>query len=497
VQNKRRNTMQNRRRNTMLAKGITTFNAMCFIALLAAVSVSGGCGWIWGNPDTTAPTVSSTIPAGAATDVPIDQTVTATFTEAMEPSTITTTTFTIAAPGPTPVTGTVAYDVVSHRVTFTPASDLAPSTNYTATITTAAEDLAGNALATNFVWSFTTGATPDITAPTVISTNPANNATGVAVNAAINATFSEAMDPSTITTAHFTVTGPGGTPVTGTVAYGVASHIATFTPASNLAPSTNYTATITTGAEDLAGNALASAVVWSFTTGETPAAGPAPVVLGTAGNYVILAKTGISTVPTSAVTGDLGVSPIDSTAITGFSLVLDGSTQFSTSSQVTGRVYAADYAPPTPANLTTAVSNMETAYTDAAGRAADVTELGAGNIGGLTLAPGVYKWGTGVTIPTDVTLSGGPNDVWIFQIEGDLTMAGAQTVILSGGALPKNIFWQVAGGAGVTLGAAAHFEGIILAQTAITLNTGATMNGRLLAQTAVNIDGSTVTEPAP
>ena len=220
----------------------------------------------------------------------------------------------------------------------------------------------------------------------------------------------------------------------------------------------------------------------------------APVLLGTAGNYVILAKSGISTVPPSAITGDIGVSPIASTAITGFALILDGTTQFSTSSQVVGKVYGADYASPTPANLTTAVSDMETAYTDAAGRSLpDVIELGAGNIGGMTIAPGLYKWGSGVTIPTDVTLSGGSNDVWIFQIAGNLIMAGGKSVILSGGAQAGNIFWQVAGGVGVNLGTTSHFEGIILAQAGINLQTGASINGRLLAQTAVTLNANTVT----
>lgn len=233
--------------------------------------------------------------------------------------------------------------------------------------------------------------------------------------------------------------------------------------------------------------------------GGSPAAGSAIcqgsscVSLGTAANYVILAKSGIANVPTSAVTGDIGVSPIDSTSITGFALDLPAGSAFSTSSQVTGKVYAPDYAAPTPANLTTAVSNMETAYTDAAGRAAGTTELGAGNIGGLTLAPGVYKWTTAVTIPTDVTLSGGATDVWIFQIAGDLTMSAAKQVILSGGAQSKNIFWQVAGS--VSIGTTANFKGIVLCQTDITLQTGASVNGRLLAQTAVNIDATTVTQP--
>ena len=215
-----------------------------------------------------------------------------------------------------------------------------------------------------------------------------------------------------------------------------------------------------------------------------------PVDLGTAGNFVILAKSGISTTVGTSVVGDIGVSPIAATGITGFGLILDASNTFSTSSLVIGKVYAADYAPPTPASMTTAVSDMETAYTDAAGRAADFTELGAGNIGGMTIGAGVYKWGTGVTIPTDVTLSGGAGDVWIFQIAGTLDISSARMVILSGGAQANNIFWQVAGQ--TTLGTTSQFKGIILGQTAIVMNTGATLDGRALAQTAVTLDSNAV-----
>jgi len=223
-------------------------------------------------------------------------------------------------------------------------------------------------------------------------------------------------------------------------------------------------------------------------------AGQALVNLGTSGNYVILAKSGISTVPPSAVTGDIGVSPITSSAITGFSLILDSSGQFSTSSQITGKAYAPDYASPTPVNLTTAVGDMQTAYTDAAGRTLpDYTELGSGNIGGKTLAPGLYKWSTDVTIPTDVTISGGSNAVWIFQIAGNLSIAGATSVLLSGGAQPRNIFWQVAGGVGVDLGTTSQFQGTILAAAGINLETGASITGRLLAQTAVTLDANAIT----
>jgi hypothetical protein len=214
------------------------------------------------------------------------------------------------------------------------------------------------------------------------------------------------------------------------------------------------------------------------------------VDLGTAGNYVLLSKAGISTTGTTKVTGSIAVSPIAASAITGFGLVLDKSRTFSTSTLVTGRVYAANYAAPTPSVLTTAVEDMQTAYTNAAGRAADVTGLGAGNIGGLTLAPGVYKWGTGVTIPTNVTLSGGKNDVWIFQIAGTLSISSAKQVILEGGAQAKNVFWQVAGA--TTLGTNSTFNGTILDKTNIALRTGAVLNGRALAQTAITLEANRV-----
>lgn len=342
--------------------------------------------------------------------------------------------------------------------------------------------------------------TADTTAPTVSATVIDNGATGVAINASIGATFSEAMDPATITTATVTLM-QGATPVPGTVSYSGVRVV--FTPSNPLAGNTSYTATIkggSSGAKDLAGNALASDFAWSWTTGATTqaTAGPAPVLLGTSGNFVILAKTGISTVPTSIVTGDIGVSPAAASFITGFALSADASNVFSTSTQVVGggQVYAADYAVPTPSNLTTAVLDMQNAYTDAAGRPTpDFINLGSGNIGGLTLAAGLYNWGSTVTIPEDVTISGGANDVWIFQMSGDLIMSAAKRVTLSGGAQARNIFWQVAGQA--TIGTTARFEGIILSQTGITLQTGATMNGRALAQSLVALDSATVTRPTP
>ncbi len=220
--------------------------------------------------------------------------------------------------------------------------------------------------------------------------------------------------------------------------------------------------------------------------------GPSPVLLGKAGDYAILAKTGISTTGTTAITGNIGVSPVAASYITGFDLI-DPPSTYATSAKVTGKVYAADYDSPTPSNLTTAVSDMETAYTDAAGRAPDYTELGAGNIGGMTLAPAVYKWSTDLLIPSDVTLLGGPYDVWIFEIAGNITQTSGVKITLHGGALSKNIFWQVAGSS--THETTSHFHGILLSQTAIILKTGASFNGRLLAQSAVVLDANTLVQP--
>jgi hypothetical protein len=220
-----------------------------------------------------------------------------------------------------------------------------------------------------------------------------------------------------------------------------------------------------------------------------------PVNLGSAGDFVILAKTGVSATGTTSVVGDIGLSPSAASFLTGFGLTADLSNTFSLSALVSGKAYASNYATPTPAKMTAAVSDMETAFNDAAGRTLpDFTELGAGDISGRTLVPGLYKWGTGVLI-TDagVTLSGGANDVWIFQVAQDLTVSNSANVTLIGGAQAKNIFWQVAGQA--TLGTAADFKGIILSQTLISLNTGARMTGRALAQSAVTLNAAAISAP--
>ena len=218
-----------------------------------------------------------------------------------------------------------------------------------------------------------------------------------------------------------------------------------------------------------------------------------PADLGSAGNYVILAKAGVSNNTGSAIVGNIGVSPAATSYITGFAIEADSSNTFYTAPNVTGEIFAADMAPPTPSNLTTAIGSMETSYRDAAGRVTpDYTELATGALGGLTLTPGLYNWSSAVGITTDVTLSGGANDVFIFQIAQDLTMDANMKVVLSGGVQAKNIFWQVAGQAKFLTGS--HFEGILLCKTAVVLQSGASLNGRIYAQTAVTLDDNAVTQ---
>ncbi|KAJ7701074.1 antifreeze protein [Mycena rosella] len=226
--------------------------------------------------------------------------------------------------------------------------------------------------------------------------------------------------------------------------------------------------------------------------GSVAAVGPAAVNLRTAGNYAILAKTGVSTVPPSVITGSVAVSPIAAAALTGFSLTLDSTGEFSTSGQVVGKLFAASYAVPTPATLTVAIGDLGTAFTDATGRVnPNFSNLASGAIGGLILAPGLYKWTTGVSIGSDVTIAGGATDTWIFQVSGTLTIAAAKKMVLTGGALASNIVWVVTGA--VTASAGSHLEGVILGKTSITLQTGTTANSRLLSQTFVALQKATVT----
>jgi hypothetical protein len=229
----------------------------------------------------------------------------------------------------------------------------------------------------------------------------------------------------------------------------------------------------------------------SVTTPTPPAAG---VNLGTASQFASIGKAGIANTGTSAITGDLGVSPAAASTITGLALTLDGSGQFSTSAQVIGKVYASDYAVPTPAKMTLAVSDMMAAYTDAQGRVPTDTNLFGGHLGGQTLTPGVHKFTVNVEIGSapagNLTLNG--PGVYIFQIAGTFDLASGTSIVLTGGALAQNVFFAVAGA--VTLHAGSTFRGELLAATSIATQAGSTTLGRLLSQTGVTTISTTLTQ---
>ena len=317
--------------------------------------------------------------------------------------------------------------------------------------------------------------TLDTVAPTVSSTNPGNGAVGVAV---ISATFSEPMNASTITTASFTVVGLGASAVPGTVAYNASADVATFTPNNALSLNSGFTATITTGAKDAAGNPLATNHAWSFTTLGSPSAQGA-VALGGAGAFAVLAGSTVTNTGGSSLTGDLGVSP--GTAVTGFPPGL-----------LTGAMHAGDV------TSAAGIADLTTAYNDAAGRTLAPVTL-AGNLGGLTLPPGLYKSTSSLAISSgDLTLDaqGDANAVFIFQMASTLTTTTGRAVILSGGAKAANVFWQV--GSSATLGTSSVFKGTIMADQSISLNTGASLSGRALARIgAVTLAGNAVVIPTP
>jgi len=326
------------------------------------------------------------------------------------------------------------------------------------------------------------------TVPSVLASVPAGGAMDVVLNSNASITFSEPMDAASVQTA-FTLTA-GGVDVPGTMI--VTGANAVFWPSARLAINTTFVATVGTGAKSSGNVRLATAHTWSFMTGTL--VGPSLAVpLRSASDFVLLAKSGIVNVPTSIIRGDLGVSPVTSTAITGLPLTQDASNMFATSPEVTGRIYAPDFAAPAAVKLTAAISDMETAFIDAASRAPDVTELGAGTLTGNTLVAGVYKWSSAVNVTTNITLTGSATDVWIFQIAQGLTLSDGVRIILAGNASPSNIFWQVSGQLIANPGS--HLEGTVLSQTATTLDTGATLNGRLFAQTAVTVRGATITKP--
>ncbi len=444
---------------------------------LAGTTLASNYVWTFTTGSLQAPTVIVTDPLNLATNVLLSKVITAGFSEAMNPSTINASSFTLMN-GSVSVAGTVTY--AGTVASFTPTVALLPSTLYTATITTTATNVAGTALASNYVWTFTTGI---LVVPTVISTDPANLATGVPLNKVITATFSEPMNASTITNSSFLVK-LGSVTVPGTVTY--AGVIASFTPTSLLLSDSTYTCTITTLAKNLAGTPIASNYVWTFST--KLHTGPLPIDLKSVGRFGIIAGVGVSNNAGQSEIHDqdVGISPGVRSSVTGFPPAII----------VNGAIYASDdIAPPgVAAMLIQAKQDLTDAYLAAEGATSPAPALVAGDLGGQTLAPGIYKSTSTLLVQSgSLTLDaqGDVNAVWIFQIAAGFTTVGGAggNIILSGGAQAKNIFWQV--GSSATIGDFTSFKGNVLALTSITMNSGATAVGRMLARNGAVVMTST------
>lgn len=422
--------------------------------------------WTFSTGSTITPMVTVTDPASNATNVFLNKVVSANFNMVMNYSTINTSTFTLKQ-GTTSVVGTVEY--VGMTAYFTSNNPLLPSTEYTATITSGAKNIQGTAIPNAYTWKFTTGI---ITAPKVIATDPKDKAIGVALNKAITADFSISMDPSTINATTFTLKN-GTALITGIVTY--LGTTATFTPSSPLLEATTYTATIKSGAKNLAGVSLANDYNWDFTTASTLVG--TLVDLGSAKRFGILAGVGVSNNAGFSVINnmDVGISPGVRSSITGFP----------PATIVGGAIYASDdIAPPgTPAMLTQAKLDLTNAYLFAEGASYSAPITVSGDQGGKTLVAGIYKSTSTLLVQNgDLTLSGSATDVWIFQIASAFTTVGGAggNIKLTGGALAENVFWQT--GSSATIGDYTSFVGNILALQSITMGSHSTAKGRMLAR---------------
>ncbi|MBK8788293.1 MAG: Ig-like domain-containing protein [Chitinophagaceae bacterium] len=444
---------------------------------VAGTQLANNYVWTFTTGTAVAPAVISTDPVNNATGVTLNKTVTATFNMVMDPLTVNATTFTVKQ-GATTVLGTVTYS--GSTASFNSTLPFTANTVYTATITTGAKNVAGTPLANNYVWTFTTGTS---VAPTVILTDPASNAVNVTLSKIITATFSMPMDPLTINFTTFSLNN-GVIPVAGVVTY--TGSTASFTPAVALLINTTYTATITTGARNVAGTPLAANYVWSFTTGTTPVQGP--VILNTAARFGILSGVGVSNQAGPSVINDLdvGIYPGVRSSVTGFP----------PATIVNGAIYASDdIAPPgVPAMLLQAKTDLTNAYLAAEAAVSPAPQTVSGDQGGLTLAPGIYKSTSTLSIANgNLTLDaqGNSNAIWIFQIASGFTTVGGAggSVILTGGAQAKNIYWQT--GSSATIGDYTSFQGNILALTSITMNSHATAVGRMLARNGAIVMTST------
>ncbi len=492
------------------------FQPLKWLAALLLVASAAGCGGgqspilgEGGGPlsatltDTSRPLVSLTVPANAGT-VAAGASITATFNEKMDPVSITAAaTFTVkeSVSGNNVAGAPVSYNVNNRTAVFKPTVALTPALDYTATITTAATDLAGNGLAgvtatpnveNSRVWTFTVAAAESVP-PTVTLTSPIDVASGVALNSSINATFSEAMDQATITTASFTLqetTGPGPQ-LSGTVVYDPLTRIATFNPTGNLLPNTQYTATVSAVAADLSGNLLVVPAVgglpkpnpWTFTTGTALA--PGAVALGSTSTFGIMATSAITSTGNSIINGDVSLDP--GTSMTGFPPgIINGSIHVNDTVSAQARndlLSAYNFAKSLPIGTTISAG----------------ADLGSAGLYPAGMPPGTYTSGSTMLVSSPLTLDAGgdANAVWVFQIGSSLTTTASVTLV--NGAQAKNVFWVPTEDA--TIGVGSIFEGTIISGRDVTAVTGATINGRILAGAitagTIALQASVVNVPAP
>ncbi len=459
--------------------------------------------WTFSTGSTLQPLVISTSPFSNETAVVLNKVVTATFNMPMNPSTLNATTFTLKQ-GTTPISGVVTY--TGNTAFFTPNVNLSANTIYTATITTGATNLAATPITSNYIWNFTTGT---IVAPRVLSTSPFNTETGVQLNKVVSATFDMAMNPTTILNTNFTVK-EGTTNVNGIVTY--VGNTAFFTPTVNLLANTTYTATVTTGAQNMAGVGIANNYVWTFTTLNAfngPVLGNASV-FGAFGGNAGVTNQGLNTI----VNGSIG-STAASTLITGFhdATAIYTETPLNVGN-VTGAIYTAPPMPGTAASFAIASQGLFAAnslyISISPANMPGGIDPGAGELGGLTLAPGIYKSASGTFKITTGNLTldaqGNPNAVWIFQTAAGLTVGiagptGAKSVNLINGALPKNVFWYVGSAATINAAGGGVMTGNIIATAGVTFSTAGNatqtvLNGRAISLVAsVTMVNTTINVP--
>ena len=454
----------------------TTFTARITTAAkdLMGTTLQADYVWTFSTGTTILPVVIATSPLNNDLNIALNKVVTANFNMALDPATVSGTTF-IVKQGTTNVSGTVSYN--GTMASFTPNADLSVNTLYTATLTTGIKNLDGSAIAKDTTWTFSTSS---VVVPTVIFTDPTNLDANVALSKTISATFSILMNPLTITTSTFTLK-EGTNTINGVVTY--SGSTASFKPNSDLTAGKTYTATITTGAKNIVNTPMLADYTWTFST-PLIASSPSFVNLRSVERFAIISGVGVSNNAGASVINnmDVGIYPGARTSITGFPPAII----------MNGNLFAADDGAATAAMLKQAKLDLVAAYLFAESSTAMAPQTVSGNQGGKTLAPGIYKSTSTLSVDgSDLTLDaqGNADAYWIFQIASSFKTTTGGNIKLIGGAQAKNVFWQT--GSSATIGTYTTFNGSILALQSITMDAYAVVTGRMLARNGAVVMTST------